>query len=165
MSAEVDLVISRRLEAPRERVWRALTDCDDLRRWWAPPGYKVTSCHVDLRIGGRLLVCVRSPEHQDVWSVAVYQEIVPGRRLVATDSFADEWGRVVSPVRYGFGPDYPERSLLIVTLEDQDGGTQFTVRRRGIPLGEDYGSARIRWSRSLRRLAVLLEPAPVGLGR
>jgi uncharacterized protein YndB with AHSA1/START domain len=155
MSAEVDLVISRRLEAPRDRVWQALTDCEYLRGWWGPSGYRVTSCHVDLRIGGRFLVCVRSPDHRDIWSVAVYQEILPGRRLVATESYADEWGRVVSPARYGFGPDFPER----------DEGTELTVRHRGIPLGEDYGSARIGWSQSLRKLAVLLEPVPAGHAR
>ena len=165
MSVQADLVITRRLDAPRERVWQAWTGCEHLRRWWGPSGHSVTSCHLDVRVGGRFLLCMHSPEGKDIWSTGVYREVEPGVRLVATDSFADEQGNVVPPTQYGFAPDLPEELLLIVTLEEQDGATELTVRHRGIPLGEDYGSTRIGWSQSLRKLATLIEPARVSLAR
>jgi uncharacterized protein YndB with AHSA1/START domain len=162
MSAEADLVMSRLLDAPLEGVWQAWTDCDRLSRWWGPSGYTTPFCRIDLRVGGRFLVCMRSPEGKDIWNTGVYREILPGRRIVSTDSFADERGNVVPPAHYGFGPDFPDELLLTITFDQRDGETELTVRHSGIPLGEDYGNTRIGWSQSLRKLAALLEPVPAG---
>lgn len=158
MSAAADLIISRRIGAPRERVWQAWTQCNRLSRWWGPSGYTVTSCNIDLRVGGKYLLCMHSPDGKDIWNTGTYREVIDGERLVATDSFADEAGNVVPPATYGYAPDFPEELLLIVTFAEHDGDTELTVRHRGIPLGEDYGATRIGWSQSLRRLATLLEP-------
>ena len=163
MSAAADLVISRHLAASTERVWQAWTDCDQVKRWWGPKGYAALYCRIDLRVGGSFLLCMRSPDGRDCWNTGTYKEIVPGERIVGTDSFADEKGNVVSPTRYGFGPDFPQELLLVVTFEERDGATELTVRHRGIPLGEDYGATRIGWSQSLGKLAEVLEP--VGAAR
>lgn len=162
MSAQADLVISRLIDAPPERVWEAWTDCDQMARWWGPEGYSVSSCHIDLRVGGRYLLAMRSPEGKDIWSTGTYREVEYGRSFTATDSFADEWGNVVSPAQYGMRPDFPRELLLMVTIEPRGEGTWLTVRHRGIPLGEDYGNTRIGWSQSMRKLATLLEPVPAG---
>jgi len=52
----------------------------------------------------------------------------------------------------------------VVTFEERDGGTELIIRHRGIPLGEDYGSTRIGWSQSLRKLADVLEPVGAARG-
>jgi uncharacterized protein YndB with AHSA1/START domain len=153
------------LDAPAARVWQAWTDCDRLRSWWGPSGYTVISCHLDVRVGGRFLLCLRSPDGKEIWSAGLYREIVPGRRLVVTDSFSDEQGNVVSPTRYGFAPDFPEELLLIVTLDEVDGETALSVRHRGLPLGEDYGATRIGWSQALNKLATQVEPARAAISR
>jgi uncharacterized protein YndB with AHSA1/START domain len=44
-----ELVFERRFEAPPERVWRALTDPEELAGWLAP-------AEIDLRVGGRVLL-------------------------------------------------------------------------------------------------------------
>jgi hypothetical protein len=72
---------------------------------------------------------------------------------------------VVSPTTYGLEPDLPEQLLLIATFEERDGGTDLTVRHRGIPLGEEYGNTRIAWGQSMNKLAALLEPVPAGRAR
>jgi len=41
--------ISRVLDAPRDRVWRAWTEAERLKQWWGPAGFKVHTCKVDLR--------------------------------------------------------------------------------------------------------------------
>jgi uncharacterized protein YndB with AHSA1/START domain len=165
MSAEADLVISGHLAAPPARVWEAWTGCDEVRRWWGPAAYTTPYCRMDLRVGGSFLLCMRSPEGTDYWSTGTYKEIVPGRRLVSTDSFADEMGNTVSPTQYGFGPDFPEKLELVVTFEERDGETELTIRHRGIPLGEDYGHVRKGWSESLRKLENVLEPVMAGAVR
>jgi len=97
-----ELVITRTFDAPRELVWQAWTEPDRLMRWWGPKGFTAPVCTVDLRVGGRYLSCMRSPEGQDYWSTGVYQELVAPARLVYTDSFADEQGKwVVTAYRVG----------------------------------------------------------------
>jgi uncharacterized protein YndB with AHSA1/START domain len=46
-------VSSRVFDAPRERVWKAWTEPERLKQWWGPKGFKVFSCKVDLRPGGK----------------------------------------------------------------------------------------------------------------
>jgi uncharacterized protein YndB with AHSA1/START domain len=41
---------------------------------------------IDLRVGGKYLAWVRSPEGQDYWSTGVYREIVPKVKLVYIDN-------------------------------------------------------------------------------
>ena len=40
-------VIARVIDAPRERVWRAWTEVEQLKQWWGPKGLAVTHCTVD----------------------------------------------------------------------------------------------------------------------
>ena len=86
------LVIERVFDAPRELVWKAWTDPEQVMRWWGPKGYTSPAAEIDFRVGGKYLFAMRSPEFQegrDLWSTGVYREIVPLERLVCTNSFAD----------------------------------------------------------------------------
>jgi uncharacterized protein YndB with AHSA1/START domain len=98
---EQELVITRVFDAPRELLWKAWTDPERLMRWWGPKHFTSPFCEIDLRVGGKYLNCMRSPEGQDFWSTGVYKEIVPMQRLVCTDCFADEKGNVVPASHYG----------------------------------------------------------------
>lgn len=57
-----ELIISRTFDAPRELVWRAWTVPEYTMRWWGPKDFTVPSSTIDLRVGGRYLNCMRSPE-------------------------------------------------------------------------------------------------------
>lgn len=54
MTARVanEIVSTRTLLAPRERVWRAFADPAQLARWWGPAGFTNTFHEFDLRAGG-----------------------------------------------------------------------------------------------------------------
>ncbi len=74
------------LRASPERVYRAWTQPEELRRWFAAgEGYTTPIAEVDLRVGGRFRVGMQAPDSSQL-SVAsgVYEEIVPGARLVFT---------------------------------------------------------------------------------
>ncbi|MCL7413087.1 MAG: SRPBCC domain-containing protein [ANME-2 cluster archaeon] len=92
---ERELVITGIFDAPCEKVWKAWTDPESVKPWWGPKGFTSPVCKIDLRVGGKYLFSMRSPEGDDFWSTGVYREIVPLERIVATDSFADENGNVV----------------------------------------------------------------------
>jgi len=152
-----NVLITRIFDAPRELVWKAWTDPRHFKRWWGPKDYTCPFCEMDLRVGGKYLNCMRSPEGQDYWSTGVYREIIPMERIVFTDCFADENGNVVPGTHYGLSPDYPLEMLVTVLFEDHDGKTKMTLEHMGLPAGPDSDGANQGWSESLDKLAESLK--------
>jgi uncharacterized protein YndB with AHSA1/START domain len=91
--ADLELVISRIFDAPRELVFRAWTEPDRAVRWWGPQGFIVAHCEMDLRPGGAYRVCMRSPEGAEHWQRGVCRELVEPERLVFTFAWEDKEGR------------------------------------------------------------------------
>lgn len=152
-----DIVITRVFDAPREKVWKAWTDPKQQVRWFGPKTYTAHSATIDLRVGGRSISAMRSPEGKDIWSTGVYREIVPLEKIVLTDSFADEHGNEVPASAYGMEGDWPEELLITVTFKDYEGGkTLFTLRHTGLP--EIHGrDAANGWNESFDKLAEILK--------
>ncbi|MBI4312394.1 MAG: SRPBCC domain-containing protein [Chloroflexi bacterium] len=151
-----DLVITRTFDAPRELVWKAWTEPERLMRWWGPKGFTAPACKIDLRVGGKYVNCMRSPDGKDYWSTGVYREIVPMERIVCTDSFADEKGNVVPGSHYGMGEDFPLEMVVTMTLEEVGGKTRMTLRHGGMPAGEHSEGAGAGWNESFDKLAEVL---------
>jgi uncharacterized protein YndB with AHSA1/START domain len=154
-----EIVITRLFYAPRDLVWRAWTEPGFVMQWWGPKGYTSPSCTIDLRVGGKYLYCMRSPEGKDFWSTGVYREIKKPERIVCTDSFSDDKGNVVPATYYGMSPDFPAEMLMTVTFEVQPGMTRLTLRHGGIPLGEMRDLTRAGWNESLDKLEGVLGQA------
>lgn len=153
-----ELVITRTFNAPRERVWEAWTNPEQVKHWWGPEGFTAPSAAIDLKVGGKYLLCMRSPEGQDFWNTGTYREIVPMERIVCTDSFADAQGNVVPATHYGMSADFSLEMDLTATFEDVEGGkTRLTVRYNGVPGGEDRANAIAGWNQSLDKLAATVE--------
>jgi uncharacterized protein YndB with AHSA1/START domain len=156
-SARSELVITRVFDAPRELVWKAWSEPEHFNRWWGPKDYTCPFCEMDLRVGGKYLNCMRSPEGQEYWSTGVYREIVPLERIVFTDCFADERGNVVPATHYGMSSDFPLEMLVSVTLEDQGGRTKITLKHSGLPAGPEGQGAQQGWNESFDKLAESLK--------
>jgi uncharacterized protein YndB with AHSA1/START domain len=152
-----DLLIIRTFIVPRERVWQAWTVTERLMQWWGPKGFTAPSCTIDLRVGGRYLNCMRSPEGQDFWSTGEYREIVAPERLVCSDSFADEQGNVVAATHYAMSPDFPLELQISMTLEEDHGITMMTLRHAGIPPGTMHDMCAAGWNESFDKLSAFLE--------
>lgn len=152
------LFITRTFEAPRELVFRAWTEPERLTSWWGPDGFTLPVCTVDLRPGGILHYCMRSPDGKDYWGRAVYQEIVPAERLVYTDSFSDPQGNATSPTRYGLSALWPRETEVTVTFGEVGGKTLLTLHSAiGMVPAEELRMCRQGWSESLDRLAMVLK--------
>jgi len=82
--------IERTFAAPVETVFAAWTSAELLRRWY-PPGadWDTAAAEVDLRVGGRLRLVMRSPVGEEFGGGGDYREITPPTRLV----FTWEWDR------------------------------------------------------------------------
>jgi uncharacterized protein YndB with AHSA1/START domain len=84
-----DVVITREFSAPSRIVYDALTNPALLTRWYAMPGWTLDVCEVDLRVGGKWRFVMRKPNGKPVGQKGVYQELVPGERIVNTETWED----------------------------------------------------------------------------
>ncbi|MCE9600562.1 MAG: SRPBCC domain-containing protein [Spirochaetia bacterium] len=150
------VVIERLLDAPREVVWRAWTVPEERMRWWGPTGYTSPACKIDLKVGGKYLFCMETPEGQKMYSTGVYREIVLNERLVYVDSFSDGDGNVVSAEAYGMPATIPLEMKITLTFEDVGGKTKLTIVHEGLPAGEMSDMTVIGWNESIDRLAAYL---------
>jgi uncharacterized protein YndB with AHSA1/START domain len=82
----VVLRLSRRFDAPRERVFEAWTNEDVLKKWWAAqPSWDTPIAEVDARAGGSYRLAMRDPESGETHTlVGEYREVTPPERLVYT---------------------------------------------------------------------------------
>lgn len=82
---DTTLRITRQFEAPRERVFRAWTDPQALKRWWIPAdGFSVDGADVDLRVGGHYRLAMRNPQGEVFYLTGAYREVRAPERLVYT---------------------------------------------------------------------------------
>ena len=115
VNTEGELEITRVFDAPRSLVWRCWTEADLLKQWFGPEGFTIPRCTIDLRVGGKFLLCMRSTEGRDMWLTGTYREISPVERLVKTESMADAEGNVVD---IGM-PGMPLETLITFKLEEE----------------------------------------------
>jgi len=119
MSADRELMLTRLINAPREKVYRAWTDPELLKQWFAPLPYTTPVAELDVRPGGANLIVMRGPDGKDMPNRGVYLEVVPNERLVFTDAYTRAWEPSAKPFFTG-----------ILTFEDQGGKTLYTARAR-----------------------------------
>jgi uncharacterized protein YndB with AHSA1/START domain len=151
-----ELVIERLFDAPRERVWKAWTDPETFKKWWGPKDFTCPFSKFDFRVGGKYLSCMRGPDGKDYWSTGTYKEIVPTRKIVFTDSFADESGKVVPSTDYGM-EGFPLELEVTVVLEAIGNKTKMTLTHVGLPEGDIRKECDAGWNQSFDKLMKLLE--------
>jgi uncharacterized protein YndB with AHSA1/START domain len=86
LNPELDLELVREIDVAPELVWRAWTEPELIKQWFAPKPWAIADCSVDLRPGGAVAMTMRSPEGEEFPSVGCYLEVVPNERLVWTES-------------------------------------------------------------------------------
>ena len=152
-SLDGEIVITRVFDAPRERVFKAWTEPERFVRWWGPNGFTTPFCTMDVRPGGVLRYCMRSPQGQDFWGRGVYREIVAPERIVYTDTFSDQDGHPVPPTHYGMSADFPPETLVTLTFAAHAGKTTLTLQFSvGSAPASEREMCRQGWAESLDRL-------------
>jgi len=90
-SAKHELVLTRILNAPREKVYRCWVEPELIKQWFAPKPWTTPHAELDVRPGGTSLVVMRSPEGQDYPNRGIYLEVIPNEKLVFTDAYTSAW--------------------------------------------------------------------------
>lgn len=110
------LEIVREIRATPEQVFRALTDPEELMKWWGAKG-TLTGAHVNLRPGGEYRFEFLSPQGDAAWVKGQYQVVDPSRRIVKT------W----------FNSKFPDlRNTVELNLAPIAGGTRLTLVHSGL---------------------------------
>ncbi|MRR31559.1 hypothetical protein EG834_14810, partial [bacterium] len=153
-----DVVIERVFNARPEVVWKYWTEPELIKKWFGPANFTTPVYDLDLRVGGKILYCMRGPDGKNYWGTGIYREIQPMTKIVATDSFADENGNIVPASYYGMTDEGPTEGLITLRFQESDGMTRFTLVHHAFVAGEQLESAREGWSESFDKLnRVLLE--------
>jgi uncharacterized protein YndB with AHSA1/START domain len=110
-TADREIVTTRVLNAPRELVFKAWTDPDQLVQWWGPKGFTNTFHEFDLRPGGIWRFVMHGPDGVDYQNKSVFVEVVNPERIV--------FDHVSGP-----------RFQVVATFAEQAGKTTLTFRMR-----------------------------------
>lgn len=96
------LKIERTIHAPRAVVWRCWTETELLRQWFCPKPWSVPEADFAVRPGGRMNVTMAGPNGERHDMTGSFLEVVPGQRLVFTDSLAEDYMPQANPFMTGF---------------------------------------------------------------
>jgi uncharacterized protein YndB with AHSA1/START domain len=116
-ASDRELVLTRLIDAPREKLFRAWTEPELMKQWFTPRPWTTPVIEVDLRPGGSNLIVMRGPDGTEFPNRGVYLEIVKNERLVFTDAYTKAWEPSEKPFFTG-----------IITFEDEGGKTRYTAR-------------------------------------
>lgn len=83
--------ITCELNAPRDLVWRAMSEPEHLVAWWGPRGYTNTVTAYDFRVGGRWQIRTDIPNGPTVVFQGEFREIVAPEKIVRTFGMEGMW--------------------------------------------------------------------------
>jgi uncharacterized protein YndB with AHSA1/START domain len=129
LDPDLDLELVRDLKAPRAALWTCWTDPQHLPHWFVPKPHKVVACELDLRAGGACSTTF-DVEGNIVENKGVYLEVIPGEKLVFTDTYFAGWK-----------PNPDPFMTAIITFDDLGAGrTRYTavVRHRSIEAAKKH---------------------------
>lgn len=137
--------LHRVIAAKPEKVYRAFVEPDAIASWIPPYGFLCTVHDMDARVGGGHRMSFRNFTTGDSHSFGgTYVELIPGERLVYTDSFDD--------------PNLPGEMRVTITLKAVSVGTEINIEQAGVPDVIPPEACYLGWQDSLHKLARLVEP-------
>jgi uncharacterized protein YndB with AHSA1/START domain len=110
-----EILITREFDAPPRLVYRAWTEPELVRRWWAGHRGQMTVTEIDLRVGGTWRYAMVADGGFEVAFHGEYREIVPGEKIVTTEVFE------------GAPPSEGGDVINVVTFEEAGGGTKLDL--------------------------------------
>jgi uncharacterized protein YndB with AHSA1/START domain len=114
-----ELSLTRIINAPPEKVYRAWTEPELFKQWFAPRPWTTPHAELNVRPGGGNLIVMKGPGGQEFPNRGIYLEVVKNERLVFTDAYTESWEPSLKPFM-----------TVILTFEKHEGKTRYTARVR-----------------------------------
>ncbi|MEI8572845.1 polyketide cyclase [Methylomonas sp. LW13] len=112
-----ELMLTRLIDAPPEKLYKAWTEPALLKQWFCPKPWTVAEAELDVRAGGTSIIVMRGPDGEEFPNQGIYLEVVPNERLVFTDAYTSAWEPSAKPFMTG-----------IITFTPEAGKTRYTAR-------------------------------------
>jgi uncharacterized protein YndB with AHSA1/START domain len=119
LDPNTDLSFTRMLAAPRQLIWDCWTQARHIPHFFIPAPNRVTFVDIDLRVGGRFNTTF-DVEGTVMDNKGVYLEVVPGERLVFTDTYTEGWKPAAEPFM----------TAILLFADAPGGGTTYTAIAR-----------------------------------
>jgi uncharacterized protein YndB with AHSA1/START domain len=127
------IATERAFSLPLNTVWKAWSDAETMKKWWGPKEYTCPYCTIDFKLGGKYFNAMQGPDGKKIWGTGTYKEIIRHKKLVYTDSFADEKGNIVDASYYNMPGNWPKEMLVTVELEEDGDKTVMKLHHAGLP--------------------------------
>lgn len=119
LDPNLDLVLTRDINAPREVLYACWTQPEHLVHFFVPKPHRVTACTLDVRAGGACNTTF-DVDGTAMENNGVYLEVIPNEKLVFTDAYTEGWKPAPEPFM-----------TAIITFEDiGQGRTRYTAIAR-----------------------------------
>ena len=137
--SELEIVMTRVVDAPLALVFEAWTSPEHLPNWMTgPEGWTMPVCEVDLRPGGAWRFVWRRDDGSEMEMSGLYREIAPPERLVSTESWGGDWPETVNTVvlTEENGRTTITQTVTYPSLEARDAALQ-TGMKEGVSISFD----------------------------
>ena len=148
--------VSRHVNAPREKVYRALLDARAVATWMVPAGMTSHVHAFDAREGGSFRISLTYEAPTGIGKTTARTDTYHGRfvKLVKNE-------QVVEVVEFETrDPALRGKMKITISLSDADGGTDVLAVHDGLPRGLPPADNEAGWRSSLAKLAALVEASP-----
>jgi uncharacterized protein YndB with AHSA1/START domain len=143
--------LNRVFPAPRERVFRAWTEPELLKQWWAPKGATTPVVEIDLQVGGRYRFGLQFPEEEILYISGVYRQVDPPEKLVFT------WQWEQPDMDFG-------ESQVTVEFHERGQNTEVFLRHESFPNETVRDRHQAGWGEFLDRFGALSAALTFGNG-
>jgi uncharacterized protein YndB with AHSA1/START domain len=138
------LELHRVVDAPRERIFEALTVPAVLAKWWGPAGFTTPEIELDLRPGGRYRLSMQPPDGELFHLSGEFLEIERPGRLVYTFRW-DE-------------PDPDDRETVVqLSLDAVGDTTEVSLSQGDFATEARWALHRSGWTESFDKLRRVIE--------
>ena len=149
---DATLILRRMLNAPQELAFKAWTSAEHIQQWMQPePGMVVPLASMDLRVGGKYRIQMKTPDGEFFTAVGVFKEVKAPTRLVYTW----DWEKDGSGAE--FGEVEGKTSLITVEFLQRGERTDFVLTHSRFATVESRDSNARGWDKIAASFATFVE--------
>ncbi|GAC1654950.1 MAG: hypothetical protein NVS9B12_05810 [Vulcanimicrobiaceae bacterium] len=138
------LVLRRKYNAKRDRVWKAWTDRNEMMAWHAPEGASVVAYTSDLRIGGAFRLTMLQPGGETYVAKGAYREITPPQKLSYTWIWEED------------APEEEHETLMTIEFNDLGQATEVVLTHENLASIQSRDRHTVGWNEVLDKLTAQL---------
>jgi uncharacterized protein YndB with AHSA1/START domain len=141
---KLSLEIKRFIQAPRDQVYAAWTDSEQLKKWFGPENVQTRNLIADVRVGGEFRWDLTDQEGKEITISGEYRELEPGKKIVFT------W-------QHEENEDWRNNSSLVtVEFFDRQGGTEIRLTHEKLPNEASRDDHTQGWNSALDKVEKFL---------